>query len=122
MVKNHCLAQSISDCSWGTFVSMLEYKSEWHGKNILRIGRFDPSSKMCNNCGYIKKDMTLDVREWECQKCHALHDRDINAAKNIKSYGLHYKNVGAERSKLKLLENISIESSVKEESPSLRKA
>lgn len=120
MVKNHCLAQAISDCSWSTFVSMVEYKSKWYGKNILKIGRFEPSSKMCNNCGYMKKDLTLDIREWECPNCHAKHDRDINAAKNIKSYGLHKSNVGAERPKLKLLENTSPEGSVKEEfQPSL---
>ena len=121
MVKNHKLAQAISDCSWGTFVDMLKYKSEWYGKNTLFIGRFDPSSKMCSNCGLLKNDLTLDIREWECEGCHAKHDRDINAAKNIKMYGLHYNNVGAERPKLKLLENaLSKRGSMKEETqPSL---
>lgn len=115
MVKNHCLAQCISDASWSTFVSMLEYKAEWYGRNILKIGRFEPSSKMCSECGWMKKDLTLNIREWKCEECGILHDRDINAAKNIKCFGLHVKNVGAERPNLKLLENASIEGSVKEE-------
>lgn len=121
MVKNHKLAQAIVDCSWSKFVDMLKYKSEWNGKNILFIGRFDPSSKMCSNCGELKKDLILKIREWECDNCHAKHDRDINAAKNIKRYGLHYNNIGAERPKLKLLENtISNLGSEKEETqPSL---
>jgi len=69
MVKNHCLAQAISDASWSTFVSMLEYKAEWHGKSILRIGRLDPSSKTCSDCGSINKELTLKDREWTCEGC-----------------------------------------------------
>lgn len=88
MIKNHCLAQVISDASWSTFVSMLEYKAEWKGKNILRIGRFAPSSKTCSNCGQINKELTLKDREWTCKKCKSTHDRDINAAINIKSFAL----------------------------------
>lgn len=88
MVKNHCLAQSISDVSWSTFVTMLEYKAEWHGKNILKIGRFAPSSKTCSCCGYINKELTLKVREWTCPKCNSVLDRDINAAINIKNFAL----------------------------------
>jgi len=88
MVKNHCLAQAISDASWSTFVTMLEYKAEWYGKNILRIGQFAPSSKTCSNCGAINKELTLSDREWTCTKCLSFHDRDINAALNIKSFAL----------------------------------
>lgn len=88
MLKNHCLAQAISDVSWSTFVTMLEYKAEWYGVNILKIGRFDPSSKTCSCCGAINKELQLKDREWTCESCGTLHDRDINAACNIKSFAL----------------------------------
>lgn len=88
MVKNHNLAQAINDVSWSTFVSMLEYKADWYGKNILRIGRFAPSSKTCNCCGYINKELTLKDREWTCPKCNSVLDRDVNASINIKSFAL----------------------------------
>lgn len=88
MVKNHCLAQSISDASWGTFVTMLEYKANWYGKNILKIGRFDPSSKTCSCCGAINKELILKDREWACKVCGSILDRDVNAAINIKSFAL----------------------------------
>lgn len=88
MVKNHNLAQAISDASWSTFVTMLEYKAEWYGKNILKIGRFEPSSKLHANCGYINKDLKLSDREWFCPKCGELVSRDVNAAINIKSFAL----------------------------------
>ena len=64
MQKNHCLAQSISDVSWSAFFTMLEYKCQMHGKTLLKIGRFEPSSKICNCCGYIKQDLVLADREW----------------------------------------------------------
>lgn len=88
MVKNHNLAQAISDASWSTFVSMLEYKADWYGKNILRIGRFSPSSKTCSNCGAINKELQLKDREWTCSNCSSVLDRDVNAAINIKSFAL----------------------------------
>ena len=88
MLKNHCLAQAIYDVSWSTFVTMLEYKANWHSKNILRIGRFAPSSKTCSNCGHINKELTLKDRSWTCPKCNSLLDRDVNAAINIKSFAL----------------------------------
>lgn len=87
MVKNHNLAQAISDVSWSTFVTMLEYKADWYGKNILRIGQFAPSSKTCS-CGVINKDLKLSDREWTCKSCGTTHDRDILAACNIKSFAL----------------------------------
>lgn len=83
MMKNHKLARSIQSASWSKFRRMLEYKSEWYGKNLLVIGRFEPSSKTCNKCGYIKKDLTLKDREWICPVCGERHDRDVNAARNI---------------------------------------
>jgi len=122
MLKNHCLAQSISDCSWSKFNEFLEYKAEWSGVNIVRIGRFEPSSKMCSKCGYIKGDLTLKDRRWQCISCHAKHDRDINAANNILQIGLkEQKFLGAGRPEAKPLENtLSKRDSVKEETqPSL---
>lgn len=97
MVKNHNLAQAISDVSWSTFVTMLEYKADWYGKNILKIGRFEPSSKLHANCGYINKDLTLSDREWTCPKCGELVSRDVNAAINIKSFALRNILSGTDR-------------------------
>lgn len=88
MVRNHNLAQAISDASWSTFVSMLEYKADWYGKNILRIGQFAPSSKTCSNCGAINKELQLKDREWTCSNCSSVLDRDVNSAINIKSFAL----------------------------------
>ena len=88
MVKNHNLAQSISDAGWSTFVNILEYKAEWYGKNILKIGRFEPSSKLHANCGHINKELTLSDREWTCSKCGEVVSMDLNAAINIKSFSL----------------------------------
>lgn len=88
MLKNHCLAQAITDVSWGMFVTMLEYKAEWYGKNILQIGRFDPSSKTCSVCGTINRELTLKVRKWTCKCCNTVLDRDVNASINIKNFAL----------------------------------
>jgi putative transposase len=88
MVKNHKLARAISDMGWSEFKSMIEYKCDWYGKNLSVIGRFDPSSKTCSKCGSINKDLTLNDREWTCKKCGSIHDRDNNAAINIRNFGL----------------------------------
>ena len=87
MIKNHNLAQSISDVSWGEFNRMIEYKAEWYGVNILRIGRFAPSSKTCE-CGSINKELTLSDRIWECKSCGRVNERDFLAARNIKKFAL----------------------------------
>lgn len=87
MMKNRALSKSISDVSWYQFGVFLKYKAEWYGKNVKVIGRFDPSSKICSTCGTINKELKLSDREWPCQKCGITHDRDENAAKNIKSFG-----------------------------------
>lgn len=89
MTQNHNLAKSISSASWSEFIRQLEYKSEWAGKNVIKIGRFDPSSKMCNNCGYRNQELKLTDREWVCPVCGEKHDRDVNAAINIKKMALH---------------------------------
>lgn len=94
MIKTHRLAKSIQDVSWSMFNQILEGKCNLEGKNILRIGRFEPSSKTCSNCGYIMDKMPLDIREWTCPKCHIKHDRDINAAKNIKQIALYKEFTG----------------------------
>lgn len=87
MVKNHSLARSISDASWSSFRTMLEYKADWYGRDVIAIDRFYPSSKTCSECGYIVKSLPLNIRNWECE-CGAMHDRDVNAAKNILAVGL----------------------------------
>jgi putative transposase len=93
MVKNHCLAQSISDAGWSSFVDKITYKAEWYGKTILRIGQFEPSSKLCSVCGYHNSNLTLAIREWTCPECNTIHDRDINAAINIKKFALQDQNL-----------------------------
>lgn len=97
MLKNHCLAKSISDVGWSMFTTMLEYKCEWYGVNLLKIGRFEPSSKTCSNCGRVNKGLKLKDREWTCIKCNIKHDRDINAAINIKNFGLRNNLSGTDR-------------------------
>lgn len=87
MLKNHCLAKGISDVSWGLFFQYLNYKADWYGKTILKIGRFEASSKICNSCGWVNKNLSLADRQWTC-KCGITHDRDINASLNIKKFAL----------------------------------
>lgn len=82
------LNKSIHDAGWGIFVDMLKYKAEWQGKNILQIGRFEPSSKTCNICSTVNKELELSDRVWTCDNCNTIHDRDINAAINIKNFAL----------------------------------
>ena len=85
MMKNHHLAQSLSDISIGRFNKLIEQKAEWYGVNILRIGRFEPSSKMCS-CGYVYKDLKLSQRVWTCPSCGKRNQRDLLAAQNIKAF------------------------------------
>ncbi len=96
MVKNHKLARSISDASWGEFFRQLEYKCEWYGRKLVKIDRFFPSSKRCNHCGFVMDKLPLDVRSWDCPNCNTKGiDRDINAGKNILAAGLAVTVCGA---------------------------
>ena len=92
MLKNHNLAKHIASASWSEFFRQLQYKCDWQGNNLIRIGRFEPSSKMCL-CGYINKDLTLKDREWDCPQCGRHNDRDLLAAVNIKRFGLQKQNL-----------------------------
>ncbi|AYD48072.1 RNA-guided endonuclease TnpB family protein [Arachidicoccus soli] len=91
MMQNEKLALAIGEVGWHKFKTMLEYKAEWYGKNILYIGRFQPSSKLCSHCGHIFKELSLKDRSWTCQSCGTHHERDENAALNIKTFGLRIK-------------------------------
>ena len=88
MLKNHCLAKSISDVGWGEFVRQLEYKARWYGRTLVKIDRFYPSTKRCSHCGYTLDSLSLDERSWTCPACGRVHDRDCNAAKNVLAEGL----------------------------------
>jgi putative transposase len=88
MMSNHCRAQSTGDSAWYSFVLKLQYKAEWFGKTVLKIGQWLPSSKKCNVCGYKHPNLTESIREWQCPECKNTHDRDINAAINIKNFAL----------------------------------
>lgn len=88
LMRNHRLAQAISDATWGGFLYKLEYKAQMCGKTILKIGTFEPSSKRCSVCGYVNSELKLKHREWTCPECGTTHDRDLNAATNIKYIAL----------------------------------
>ena len=99
MQRNHHLAQAVGDASFGTFLTLLEYKCSWYGVSLIKIDRFAPSSKTCGKCGYIYKGLKLSERSWTCPECGTHHDRDFNAACNIKEFGL--KALPTERGKVK---------------------
>jgi putative transposase len=96
MVKNHCLAKSISQVGWGSFMTMLKYKAEQEGKVYLEIDRFFPSSKTCSNCLNVVDSLPLDIRKWTCASCGTKHDRDINADLIIRDEGLRIISSGTE--------------------------
>lgn len=115
MIRNRCLAKAIADVSWSEFRRQLEYKAGWAGKNILVIGRFEPSSKTCCECDKINNDLKLSDRVWSCE-CGAIHDRDLSAAINIKRFALHPRNksIGGDTTEFTPVE-IAVRRSVKRE-------
>jgi putative transposase len=120
MMKNDRLARAIADVSWGSFISMLEYKCEWQGKHLVKIGRFEPSSKLCT-CGTINRELTLKDRVWTCGSCGTKHDRDILAANNIVRFAFQKQNLITVGQELPELTPVELDSSstLKQESPSL---
>lgn len=88
MVKNHRLAKAISDVGWSEFVSQLAYKAQWYGRTLVKIDRWYPSSKRCFDCGHLLDSLSLAIRQWTCPECEVVHDRDVNAARNIHAAGL----------------------------------
>ncbi|MGW1755839.1 RNA-guided endonuclease InsQ/TnpB family protein [Streptomyces mirabilis] len=94
MVRNRKLARAISDAAWAEFRSLLEYKAAWYGRDVVVVDRFFPSSKLCSHCGALQDRMPLHVRTWTCD-CGTVHDRDVNAAKNLLAAGLAVSVCGA---------------------------
>lgn len=93
MIKNHKLSKHIADASWGNFVTLIQYKCDWYGRELVKVNRFYPSSKTCGDCGWINQNLKLSDREWTCKSCGVVHDRDVNASRNILKEGL--KNISA---------------------------
>ena len=90
MMQNHNLANSIGDVSWSEFARVLKYKAQWNGVRVIQIDRFESSSQTCHVCGYKNPSVKdLNVRKWTCPQCGTLHDRDVNAAINIRDIGLN---------------------------------
>jgi putative transposase len=102
MVKNHKLADSISELNFGEFRRILEYKSLWYNRKLVFIDRFYPSSKRCNHCGYINKNLKLSDRQWTCPDCGQVIDRDYNAALNILEEGQRI--IGCRTAEFKLVD------------------
>lgn len=88
MQKNRCLSKSIADAGWSEFLRQLEYKAGWYGRELVGIDKWYPSSKRCSDCGYTMPKMPLNVRQWICPECGSIHDRDVNAARNVLAAGL----------------------------------
>jgi len=112
MMKNHHLARSIQELSLFRFKQLLKCKAEWYGRDIIEINRFFPSSKLCSCCGHKNSDLKLNDRSWTCPACNSIHDRDLNAAINIKKEGERILKIGLSSPELKPLERISVDASL----------
>ncbi|WP_328424874.1 RNA-guided endonuclease InsQ/TnpB family protein [Streptomyces sp. NBC_00443] len=95
LLKNGRLARAISDAAWSDFRSMLEYKAQWYGREVIAVDRWFPSSRLCSHCGALAGRMPLNVRTWTCESCGTTHDRDVNAARNLLAAGLAVSACGA---------------------------
>ena len=93
MLRNHKLAKSISDVSWSSFVTKLQYKADWYGREIIKVDKWFPSSQICSECGHKDGKKSLEIREWTCPICHTHHDRDINASINILTESLRIQSL-----------------------------
>jgi putative transposase len=118
MMKNHKLAQALSDISIAKFNGLIDYKSEWFGCNILRIGQFEPSSRMCS-CGVINKQLKLSDRVWTCSSCGTTHDRDVLAANNIKHFAFTKNNTAGTAEIHACGDMMDVSQSAQETKPSL---
>ena len=107
MLKNHKLARSIQELSLNRFKTILEYKAGWYGRDVIKVSRWFPSSQLCSCCGYQNRELTLKDRTWKCPECDVVHDRDINAAINIKNEGYKIK-IGLSSPKLTLQESKTV--------------
>ena len=114
MSKNHNLAESILEMNFGEFRRMLEYKASWYNRLIVFVDRFYPSSKICHNCGYVNKELTLNDREWICPHCGEVISRDYNAALNILDEGLRI--IGCSSPEFKLVENPTVDDPIRNDS------
>lgn len=120
MIKNHKLSKHIADASWGNFVTLLQYKCDWYGKQLIKVNRFFPSSKCCSECGWINQELKLSDREWTCKSCGVVHDRDVNASRNILKEGLKIHRQGLSITKVEDKSDYSGSTSVEARSPSHR--
>ena len=116
MQKNRCLSKSISDAGWSEFRRQLEYKAKWYGRTLIGIDRWYPSSKRCSDCGHTVAKMSLRTRAWTCTECESIHDRDINAARNVLAAGLAVSAHGESISPMSLGDDVGLHS-LKWESP-----
>lgn len=118
MIKNRKLSKHIADASWGNFVNLLQYKCDWYGRELVKVNRFFPSSKTCNECGWINQDLNLSIREWTCKNGHKL-DRDLNASQNILKEGLKIIGQGLSKTKVEDKSDYLGSTSVEALSPSI---
>ena len=106
MIKNRKLSKHIADASWGNFVNLLQYKCDWYGRELVKVNRFFPSSKTCNECGWINQELKLSDREWTCKNGHKL-SRDLNASQNILKEGLKIYREGLAITKVERKSDVS---------------